>query len=73
MALSASKLRQDIYNLIDQVIRTGKPLEISRKGRRVRIVPADPPDKLDALTPHDCLRGEAEDIVHMDWSDQWRP
>ena len=73
MSLSASKLRQDIYNLLDEVLRTGRPLEITRKGRRLRIVPADGPNKLENLSPHDCLNGDPEDIVQLDWSTEWRP
>lgn len=71
--MSASKLRQDIYNLLDQVLLTGKPLEITRKGRRLRIVPDGGPARLDNLTSHDCLNGDPEDIVHLDWSHEWRP
>lgn len=73
MSLSASKLRKDIYNLLDQVLQTGKPLEVTRKGRRLRIVPVDGTAKLCNLNRHDCLEGDPEDIVHVDWSDEWRP
>lgn len=73
MSLSASKLRQDIYNLLDRVLQTGKPLEITRKGRRLRIVPMDDGDKLSNLSKHDCLDGNPEEIVQIDWSDEWQP
>ncbi len=73
MSLSASKLRQDIYNLLDEVLRTGRPLEITRKGRRLRIVPDESPNKLDNLSTHDCLNGDPEDIVQLDWSSEWHP
>jgi len=39
MAMSASELRQNIYNLLDEVLETGIPLEIERKGKKLRIVP----------------------------------
>ncbi|MCK4542739.1 MAG: hypothetical protein KAU17_10950 [Spirochaetales bacterium] len=39
MPISATKLRQDLYNILDQVIETGVPLEIARKGHIVKIVP----------------------------------
>ena len=73
MSLSVSKLRQDIYNLLDEVLRTGRPLEITRKGRRLRIIPADLTNKLDNLTTHDCLNGDPQEIVHLDWSTEWHP
>ncbi len=71
--MTASELRQNIYRLLDQVLDTGVPLEVERKGRKLRIVPEPPRDKLDNLKRRDCLVGDPEDIVHMDWSKEWRP
>ncbi len=71
--MTASQLRQNIYQVLDQALETGVPLEVERKGRRLRIVPEPPLDKLDKLKRRDCLTGDPEDIVHMDWSKEWRP
>jgi len=71
--MTVSELRQNIYQLLDQVLDTGVPLEIERKGRKLRIAPELPPDKLDNLKRRDCLIGDPEDIVHMDWSQEWHP
>jgi hypothetical protein len=71
--MTTSQLRQDIYQLLDQVLETGLPLEVERKGRKLHIVPESPRDKLDNLKRRDCLIGDPEDIVHMDWSTEWRP
>lgn len=38
MPLTASKLRENIYRVLDQVLETGEPVEIERNGRRLRIV-----------------------------------
>jgi hypothetical protein len=76
MALTASKLRENIYKILDQVLATGVPAEISRAGRRLRIVPVeDPPSRrLDRLQPQpDALVGDPEDLVHLDWSGEWKP
>lgn len=63
----------DLDRILDQVLETGIPAEIARKGRRLRIVPQRG-DKLDLLKPHpDFIVGDKEELVHMDWSDQWRP
>lgn len=73
MAITASELRQDIYRLLDEVLETGVPLEVERRGRRVRVVPEETPSKLARLTPHPgTIVGDPEDIVHMDWSADWR-
>ena len=46
MTISATKLRADIYRLIDNVIESGVPVEVELRGKKVRIVPAEPRDKL---------------------------
>jgi len=35
--------------------------------------PEPPHDKLANLTRRDCLIGDPEDIIHMDWSKEWHP
>lgn len=71
--MKVSELRQNIYQLLDQVLETGVPLEIERKGQKLRITPEPLRDKLENLKRRDCLVGDPEDIVHMDWSKEWRP
>jgi prevent-host-death family protein len=73
MRLTASKLRENIYRILDQVLETGVPVEIRRKGRTVKIVPVEPPPKLARIVRRDYLRGDPEEIVHLDWSGEWQP
>ncbi len=75
MAITASQLRANVYNLIDQVIETGEPLEIERKGVVVRLVPSAPVNKLDRLTPMPGLTidGDIDDLIYIDWSSHWSP
>lgn len=74
MVISASELRQNIYKLLDQVLDSGMPLEIERNGRRLRVVPVEAPPKLDRLVRHaDYVVGDPEELVHIDWSTEWRP
>ena len=73
MKVTATKLRQDIYRLLDQVLETGIPLEIERKGQLLRLVPAEPISKLSNLVRRDCIEGDPEELVHMDWSAEWSP
>jgi len=74
MPITVTQLRQDIYRVLDEVIETGVPLEIERKGAILKIVPEKRRQKLDLLEPRDdYLRGDPEDIVHLDWSREWRP
>ena len=58
--------------LLDETVETGKPLKVRRKGHILRIVSdPDPRGKLSALVPHDCINGDPESLVNIDWSDFW--
>jgi hypothetical protein len=73
VAISATQLRQDVYRILDQVLESGRPVEIERGGRRLRIVPVDGGSKLDRLVERDVIVGDPEELVHVDWSGEWRP
>ena len=72
-SITASKLRADIYRILDEVLATGIPVEIERKGRVLKIVAQEAPSRLDGVECHDYIVGDPEDIVHLDWSGEWRP
>jgi len=73
MVLTASKLRENIYRILDHVLETGETVEIERKGRRILIVAQQPPSKLERLVERPTIIGDADDLVHVDWSSEWRP
>lgn len=71
---SATKLRANLYRVLDRVLATGIPVEIERGGKLLRIVPAEPVDKLKRLRPHpEYLACDPEEIVHLDWYSAWTP
>lgn len=70
-ATTASALRNNIYKLLDQVAEGGAPLLINRKGRVLKIALEEKPDRLAQLPRHDCIKGDADDLVHQDWSSEW--
>ena len=70
---SATKLRANLYKVLDSVLQSGVPVEIERNGRLLKIVPVEPRNKLANLKPHPgYLTVDPEEIVHMDWSSEWR-
>lgn len=73
MRLTASRLRQDIYRILDRVLDTGVPVEIARRGKVLRIVPPEETSKLDSLPRRDVIRGDPQELVQVDWSDSWEP
>ncbi|MGH7803826.1 MAG: type II toxin-antitoxin system prevent-host-death family antitoxin [Candidatus Binatia bacterium] len=76
MKITASKLRENVYKILDRVLETGAPVEIERRGKKLRIVPADESDrgKVDRLPKRpETIVGDPEELVHLDWSDEWKP
>jgi hypothetical protein len=71
--IKTSRLRQNIYRIFDQVLATGVPVDVERNGRRLRIIAVDPPGKLGRLHERDYLRGDPDELVHVDWSGEWCP
>lgn len=76
MTVSATYLRQHVYQLLDQVLATGEPLVIERNGRRLQVVPIveRPWRRIDDIPErNDIIVGDPEDLVHLDWSGEWKP
>ena len=74
MRITASKLRENIYRILDDAIDTGMPVEIIRKGTVVKLVPEKRASKLSRLKkrPGFTFKGDPDDILHMDWLKEWR-
>ncbi len=70
---TATQLRSNLYHLLDQVLETGIPLEIERKGQILRIVPAQRPWTERLPRREGVVVGDPEDLVHIDWSANWSP
>ena len=72
MVVKPSRLRANLYRLLDHVLRTGEPIEIDRGGKKLLIVPKEKQAKLNNLLRRDVIVGDPEDLVHLDWSREWR-
>jgi hypothetical protein len=72
MSLSSTKLRQNHYSILDQVLETGVPAQIERNGRILVIEPQGKASKWERLEEHSIIAGAPEDFVHMDWSGEWK-
>jgi hypothetical protein len=71
MRVTASKLRENIYGLLDQVIASGRPIEVIRKGTLLKIVPDNKTSKLSHLPKRKGFKGNQDDILDMDWLAGW--
>ncbi len=70
--ITPSELRQDLYKLLDQVILTGKPIEIKRKNRVLKIIVEQPKSKLDNLKKRQVLNCAPDEIVNNNWEKEWK-
>lgn len=74
MAISASKLRANVYRLLDEVLDTGRPLEIERNGKTLVITPKVQESFWDRLPRRDgAIIGDPDELIHIDWSSEWNP
>ncbi|TVQ27689.1 MAG: type II toxin-antitoxin system Phd/YefM family antitoxin [Spirochaetaceae bacterium] len=72
MKISPTELRQNLYRIIDTAIETGEVVEIVRNGRIVRLIPESRASIWDRLEVHEVISGDPEDLVHNDWSSEWK-
>lgn len=73
MAITASALRQDVYQILDRVVQTGIPAEVNRRGHLLRIVSVPKKNKLANAKKRPVIKGDPDDLVHIDWSCLWHP
>jgi len=77
MTLSATRLRADLYRVLDDVARTGKPVSIERNGTVLRIVRAPRLRRRKRRTVtlknrRGVLVGDPDALIHIDWSRHWK-
>ncbi|MBE9145648.1 type II toxin-antitoxin system Phd/YefM family antitoxin [Planktothrix mougeotii] len=70
-SVTPKELQGNLDNLLDEILRTGIPLEIDRGGKRLRIVPVEKLEKLQNLVyrPHVIL-GEPDDLIDLHWEQE---
>jgi antitoxin (DNA-binding transcriptional repressor) of toxin-antitoxin stability system len=71
MRITASKLRENIYQILDEAITTGTPVEVIRKGTVLRIVPEKRVSKLSRLKKRTGFQGNPDDVIGIDWMKEW--
>lgn len=65
--LSVTELRNNIYQLVDQVINTGEPLLIERNGKKLLLTNMSniPTSKLKKLKPHHSIEGDPDNLINL--------
>ncbi|MDY7031106.1 MAG: type II toxin-antitoxin system Phd/YefM family antitoxin [Thermodesulfobacteriota bacterium] len=73
--MSLTALRNQIFKVVDEVIKTGIPVVIERKGHRLKIVLEEKKSKLENPKPHDCIIENPDDLVQLkaaQWTEEGR-
>ncbi len=66
--ISVTELRGNIYNLLDEVLNTGIPIEIDKGGKKLKIMPVSKTNKLQNLISRpDVIKGEPDDLIDISW------
>lgn len=73
MVVTPSKLRENLYNLLDSVIEKGELLEISRKGKILRIVAEQRPSRLDKIVAKNITTASDDELINTPWESEWKP
>lgn len=63
--MSLTSLRNQLFKVVDEVIRTGIPEEIERKEHRLKIISGKKKSKLENITHHDCNVENPDYIVDL--------
>ncbi|OGK16719.1 hypothetical protein A2690_04840 [Candidatus Roizmanbacteria bacterium RIFCSPHIGHO2_01_FULL_39_12b] len=63
--IKPTALRENIYKILDGVIKTGNPQYIERKGHVIKIEASKQPSKLERLTPHNAIVGNPDDLISI--------
>ncbi|CAB1084630.1 hypothetical protein JY97_14670 [Alkalispirochaeta odontotermitis] len=63
--ISLTALRSNLFKIVDSVIETGNPVELERKGHRLKIVIEGKKSKLENLKPHDCIVGNPDELIDL--------
>ncbi len=63
--MSLTSLRNQIFKVADEVIRTGIPVQIDRKGHRLKLVIEKKKSKLGNLKKHNCIVGNPDELIDL--------
>lgn len=71
-AMTATELRKDIYRVLDEVLETGVPQEVTRGARTLVIVPAGGRRlRLEDLPRREASSCSPDELVETSWD--WSP
>lgn len=77
MKVTATKLRSELYQILDRVLETGEPVEVARAQGTLVIKPlVSERKKARRKKPRsnpNLVVGDPDELVHFDWLKHWKP
>ena len=72
MIVAATKLRQNLYRILDEILDSGIPVKINRKGEILMIIPEKKKSRLERLTEHKTIVGDPDSIIKTNFDNEWK-
>lgn len=78
MKVTATKLRAELYQVLDRVLATGESIEVTRPEGTVVIKPLlsekrSRPAKRKPKPNPNLVVGDPDELIHFDWVSHWKP
>ena len=73
MTVTVTQLRKNVYRLFERALESGEPLRVTCKGRVLLVVPPQVKPLAQRFKKRAVLSCPPGEIVHMDWSKEWKP
>lgn len=76
MKVTATQLRIDLYRILDRILKTGEEVEVTRASGTLVIKTKTSERRSRRRKPRGnpkLIVGSPDDLVHMDWSQYWKP
>lgn len=72
MEITLSELRAKIFKIFDELIQSGKPLLIKRKGVLIRISAQGRTSRLARMKKRPGLLVKPEELIACEWEKEWK-
>ena len=74
MQVTLTNLRSHLYQWIDQLIKTGEPIEIMRHGTHIKIIVEKQEKNLTKtiIKRTGVYSCDPDELASIDWSSEWR-
>ena len=76
MKVTATKLRSELYQILDRVLATGESVEVTRAEGTVVIKPLLSEKRSRKRKPQpnpNLVVGDPDELIHFDWVSHWKP